>query len=61
MADQFDQWDTFMRHYTLTRDSHKALRWTRYDQWVAKRNLPYLELAAEMELKKTLDRLDGEV
>lgn len=59
MADQFSQWDTFMRHYTLTGDPHKALRWTRYDQWAEKRKLPFLEIAAETELGKSLDRISG--
>ncbi len=59
MSDQFSTWDKFMRHYRHTKNPYTALRWTRYEEWAEKRLQPFKELEAEMELKKSLDRLDG--
>lgn len=49
MKDQFSTWDTFMRHYELTRDTHQALRWTRYDQWATSRRLKHLAFLARSQ------------
>jgi hypothetical protein len=61
VTDRFATWDTFYRHYTVTQDPHRALRWTRYDLWKEKRKLPYTEIEAEEELGKSLDRINGKV
>lgn len=59
MTDKFAAWDKFARHLAYTNDPYKALRWTRYELWAEKRKLPFLEMAAETELGKSLDRIDG--
>jgi len=59
MTDRFATWDTFYRHFTLTQDPRKALRWTRYDLWTEKRRRPFLELEAEEELAKSLANING--
>ncbi len=47
MADQFADWDRFMRHYTETRDPRKALRWTAYEKWAEERRFARLRWEAD--------------
>jgi hypothetical protein len=47
MTDQFSDWDMFYRHFTLTQDPHKALKWTRYELWSEKRRRKLLKDHAE--------------
>lgn len=48
MDDQFKNWDRFHRHFTLTKDPRKALRWTRYEIWAEERRLKLMEQEAEL-------------
>lgn len=57
--DQFAEWDRFMRHYTLTRDPHKALMWTRYERWAEARKREFLVLRARLQATRSLLNIDG--
>lgn len=48
MADQFSSWDRFSAHQALTQDPHKALRWTRYEQWKEGRRQEKLRQQADL-------------
>ena len=59
MADQFSDWDMFARNYELTKDPRKALRWTRFELWAEKRKREFLEVAAEDQVARSLERSAG--
>ena len=46
--DQFADWDKFHRHFTLTQDPQKSLRWLRYEKWVEKRRLRRVQDEADL-------------
>jgi hypothetical protein len=37
MADKFEKWDRFYKHYKETGNATKAKRWVAYEDWAAKR------------------------
>lgn len=59
--DQFKDWDTFMRHFELTRDLNKALRWTAFEKWANKRQMKRLALRARLLATRSMLLTDGGV
>ncbi len=54
MKDRFENWDRFYRHFKLTGDPHKALRWLRYELWAKKRRDQALTLHARHQVALSL-------